>query len=195
MLALLLGLLAAPSLACDVDVTNRVVGWSADGSVALVRYSAETPEGQDIDLFLVDLASGEVKRTLLIMDPAETAQDRGRRWKAVEAELTAQGYSILPTAEPQALDAAIPGVELSWSKREAAGTVFWDLVALKQGKSVEVASNVWLQAPSPNHWESVKGPWTSPGRRWLVFLKQGCVGQDFRVVSVDYVKGALDAAR
>ena len=100
--------LSAPTQACSNDGKRHVVGWTEDGSKALVRVEHNDDEGRvhELSLHLLGAAGREKTWEILSVKDNSDRAVRGERWKAAEPEIAAAGIALLPGQTPLAGDAA-----------------------------------------------------------------------------------------
>jgi hypothetical protein len=102
--------LLLPALACDNDVTRRVVGWSAAGEV-LVRVEHLDDDGE-LHALSLELVGARASETWSILTPEDhgDASIRGKRWREAEAVLQARGVQVDLSLQP------IAGSPEDWAK-------------------------------------------------------------------------------
>ena len=100
----MIALWMALAWSCDNPTERRVVGWSDDGSQALLRIEHPDEDGSIHALKLALLDRYGVAKEWTILEPEDNghATLRGKRWSAAEAELTDMGVRILPDTQPLA---------------------------------------------------------------------------------------------
>lgn len=102
-------IILASAWACTLDTTGKVVGYDGSHSKALIRVERvdERYEGKEIDLYVLDLETGEeiARYEILNFTDNNDASLRGARWKAAEEKIKTAGIHI---------DGEIPFVKAPW---------------------------------------------------------------------------------
>jgi len=160
---------------CEFSQDARVVGFSADGSQALLRIQYAR-----LTIDIVDLGTGKIVETFEILSDEEyrnggNAKLRSQRWKAVEAKLVKRAFKIVPDLAPLEGDIR-PGIKLASidvenDAEELSGWSGRSIVA-KRGADEVVLVSGSLAPPSD---AGGYGPvYVSPGGRYLITSDAGC---------------------
>ena len=91
----------ALALGCGNAVERKVVGWSEDGSKALVRVEHPNDDGEIHTLKLVLLHGHDrTEWDILTLEDESSPKIRAERWKSAEADLKELGIRIDPDRAP-----------------------------------------------------------------------------------------------
>jgi len=102
LLALALSWLAPPAAAADAGWSVRVIGFSKDGHVVVLRvamdeFYTEHIDEDEITVQLYDLTRHETVKSYPIFEARNDSQEeRKQRWNDCATELKGQGYTIDP---------------------------------------------------------------------------------------------------
>ena len=172
---------ASSALACEGDTEAKVVGWKDDGSI-VVRTLDSWPTGEEDEsrLWLATYVpeSSKPAQKWVIQEPGDSQAVRGANWKAAEAELVAQGFTIVPDAPIAKLteiDLGTKALLTTITTPSCEGVSRVHLVASMGERSLLLQPAIGGCCWGGNAASSA-GPWRVPGGRWLVHLGVGCGG-------------------
>lgn len=188
-LLVVVGALASlPALACGVDVAMKVIGFDRANARAAVRIE-RTGDAAGIEVQVVDLKTGKWTRdggTIVADKDPEAARQklRAQRWKALEAKLVRDGFTITPDAPsmPKAGIELAKGLQLALEDASDDDTGFFgnQLVVKRGERSVTLLQRIGPASDAPQ----ISGVYLSPNREYVVAVESGCVNGEVKVFEV-----------
>jgi hypothetical protein len=178
-------MLAAAAFGCDDNWSERVVGWSPDGALVLLRQenlgfdssvlADPAHDGPLLTLELRALPSGDRVREWIVLSEREHADQRlrGARWTEAEAALKALGVTVDPAAAPLTKPWVVPTVDASVTFVADCDSGTWvrtyAITSTAPGSSpitVPLGTADCAGGRDPSY----TAAYVSPGPRWLVVL-------------------------
>jgi hypothetical protein len=189
----LMALAAASSVSAQEEETKAtVVGFSADGKVALVRWQQIENDSAGTDAIAIvrlDLAASRIikhhdvvtRDEIKTMQAADYPKQRGARWTALEKQLKSDGYKVDPSYKelPRTGPAVGHGVFTlpdgttleEVCKKDAEDLETCDFVAKKGGKSFVIQKAiVGPQMTAIMSMDYVAHVYVDPASKYLIVL-------------------------